>query len=398
MKIFSTFTVLLTLFLGGCHNHISPGPLAAPAVFSVPQSNVKVHWDRQEFLYTDAPLDYNISPDGTLVPPLTRYDIDNQPLVPARFETYVIGLTASPDHRTLYYSDGNDLLNHISRYYVGLHGGLVLKQTFTGGDHACYLSSMAFIGRQQFLYVMYNQYHASRIILNHCVLVAYKIGLGGRVEKLPASPITAATYTTAAIVANPGMTVAYPITATTHFLYVARPQDRYIDIYGIRPSGTLSDRPVISFALGYKPGQATFQLNSKTLYVTDLDHERLVEYQIGPDGMPLPVPKTVPGTDAALDRQGRFLYAVAPGGHSLLCYHILDDGSLHLQGSTATHAFCFVPCVDATGRFVYALGHEATQENNHVISQFRIMSDGTLSPLQPEYVPAESATVLVTAQ
>lgn len=398
MKILSTFTFLLTLFLGGCHNHISPGPLAAPAVFSVPQSNVKVHWNRQEFLYTNAPLNYNISSDGTLVPPLTRYDIDNQPLVPAQFETYVIGLTASPDHCTLYYSDGNDPPNHVSRYHVGLHGGLVLKQTFTGGDHACYLSSMAFIGRQKFLYVMYNQYHASRIILNKCVLVAYKIGVGGRVEKLPASPVTAATYTTAAIVANPGMTIAYPITATTHFLYVARPQDRYIDVYGIRPNGTLSDRPVICFALGYKPGQAAFHPNSQTLYVTDLEHKRLVEYQFGPDGMPLPVQKTVPGTNAALDQKGRFLYAVASGGHLLLCYHILDDGSLRLQGSTVTHAFCFALCIDATDRFIYALGHEAEREDNHVISQFRITSDGTPAPLQPEYIPAESASILVAAQ
>ncbi len=77
-------TVLFALLLDGCSHRVTPGPLVAPAFPARP--NVKVHWDRPEFLYTDAldaPITFPINLDGTLIPPMSRYGIDEMRPIPA---------------------------------------------------------------------------------------------------------------------------------------------------------------------------------------------------------------------------------------------------------------------------------------------------------------------------
>lgn len=403
VKVLSVNAVLLALFLSGCSRHLSPGQPTAPAIFPVPQPNLKVHWARPEFLYTDATyltpdaLVYPIRLDGTLVPPLTRYDIDNTPAVPAQFETYIIGLTSSPNHRSIYYRDGTVPYNRIGRYYVGPHGGLVLKQTLTEGDQTFSLDSMAFVGHQRFLYVIYSQINAIRLVPSRKMLVAYQFGVGGRVERLPGPPVVAATYTMAASVANPLIVVARAVTEpSTHFLYVVRPEDHYLDVYRIGPNGALMTRLAASLALGYRAGKSVFLPSGRILFITDADHACIKQYQTGSNGVPALLPGAVPGTDPVLDPHGRFLYAAAPGNHSLLCYHVSADGTLLSAGATVTHDLCSAPCVDATGRFVYALSQNPSRYEP-AISQFRITGNGTLVPLQPEEVPAVGCTTLITA-
>lgn len=400
---------LSILFLGGCDRRFSPGLLVAPAGSDLPitSSGVKVHWDRPEFLYINAswynsgPLAYTINSDGTLDPPLTRYDIDNNaPPVPGQYEAYIAGLTVSPDHRSVYFArlESDEPLNRVGRYHVGQHGILTSKQTLTVGNKLDSLGSMAFIGHEKFLYITYDQYNASRIISNRKILVAYRFGVGGCVERLPGPPVVAAMYTTAAVVANPLIVVAYAVTGpSTRFLYVLRPEDHYLDVYHIRRNGTLIALPAASLALGYRPGQAVFLPSGHILYMADADHGVIAVYRIGTNGLPVRLPGTTPGTDPVLNPKGRFLYTPAPGNRALYCYRVLPDGTLHLQGTTPAHDLCFTTCVDATGRFVYAVGQDP-RLNDYVVSQFRITSSGTLMPLQPEEVPAVGCTTLITAQ
>jgi len=409
VKLLSMNAVLLALFLSGCGRHVSPGSSMAPPVGALisPQPNVKVHWDRPEFLYSDAswynsgPLFYTVNADGTLVPPLTRYDIDNNaPPVPGQFETRIAGLTASPDHHSIFFAalERNGPFNHVGRYRVGRGGDPKIEQTFTEGDNSYSLASMAFAGRNHFLYAIYDQIEASQLIPNHKVLVAYRFRANSRVERLPGPPIVAATYTTAAFVASPVIVVAYAITGpSTHFLYVVRPEDHYLDVYQIGPSGALLTPPAASLALGYRAARSVFSPSGRILSIADADHACIKQYQIGPNGVPVLLPGTGPGTDPVLDPRGRFLYAAAPGNHSLLCYNVLPDGTLRLVGATATHDLCSAPCVDATGRFVYAIGQNPSRYEP-VISQFRITGNGTPVPLQPEEVPAVACTTLITAQ
>lgn len=369
-SIFCRTCIALALFLSGCRNH------------------------------------YSVNADGTLDPPLTRYALDNDaPPVPGQYETGINGLAASPDRHSVYFAriDSDQPLNRFGHYGIGRGGGLEMKQVFIYGDKNYSLDSIAFAGRKHFLYVIWDQfradYKAKHLLPNRKILVAYRFSGGGRAERLPSPPVVVATYPIAARVANPLLVVAYAISSpSVRFLYVVRPENHTIDVYRIRPNGTLTVPPTTSPLLDYRPGRAMFLPNGRLLYVADADHTSVLTYRIGPDGLPVLLPGTVSGADPILDPRGRFLYAVAPGGRTLLCYATSSVRALRLVGSTPTHAVCSAPCVDATGRFVYALGYEATQEDNHVISQFRIRSDGTLSPLQPEYVPAEGASVLVTAQ
>ena len=397
------------LFLSGCDRRFSLGLLTAPAGSNVPatSSNVKVYWDRPEFLYVNAswynsgPLAYTINSDGTLVPPLTRFDIDNNaPPVPDQYETYIAGLTASPDHHSVYFAriERDEPFNRVGRYCIGRRVNLMVKQTFAEGDNSYSLASMAFIGRERLLYIMYNQIKASRLTSNRKMLVAYKIGIGGNVRRLPGPPVVAATYSMAAAVAHPLIVVAYPVTGPSiHFLYVLRPEDHHLDVYRIKPNGTLMAPLAVSFALGYRPGQAVFLPSGHILYIADADHACLQRYRIGANGLPALLSGAVPGTDLTLDPYGRFLYAAAPGSRSLYCYSVLPDGTLHLQGTTPTHDFCSALCVDATGRFVYAISQNPSRYEP-AISQFRITGNGTLVPLQPEEVPAIGCTTLITAQ
>ena len=408
-KTICSVAALSILFLGGCDHRFSPELLVAPAGSDLPMtsSNVKVHWNGTEFLYINAcwynsgPLAYAINSDGTLVPPLTRYDIDNNaPPVPGQYETYIAGLTASPDHRSIYFArlESDEPLNRVEYYRIGREVNSKIKQVFTEGDNSYSLASIAFIGRGHFLYVMYNQIKASLPIPNRKILVAYRLGIDGRVKRLPGPPVVAATYATAAMVANPLIVVAYAITGpSTHFLYVVRPEDHCLDVYRIKASGSLMAPPAASLALGYRAGKSVFLPNGRILFVADADHACIKQYQIGPNGVPMLLLRTVPGVDPVLDPRGRFLYAAAPGNHSLLCYNILPDGTLRQAGATATHDLCFMPCVDATGRFVYAMARNLDR-HELAISQFRITVNGTLVPLQPEEVPAVASTTLITAQ
>ncbi len=257
---------------------------------------------------------------------------------------------------------------------------------------------MAFVGRGRFLYVMYNQYNASRLIPNHYVLMAYHFIADGKVERLPALPIMVATYTTAAYTAKPVFIPTYAVTGpSVHFLYVVRPEDHYLDVYRIGPSGALMTPPAASIALGFRAGKSVFLPSGRILSIADADHACIKQYQIGPNGVPALLSGVVPGTDPVLDPRGRFLYAVAPGNHSLLCYKVLPNGTLRPAGATATHDLCSAPCVDATGRFVYAIGQNPSRYEP-AISQFRITGNGTLMPLQPEEVLAVASTTLITAQ
>ncbi len=89
--------------------------------------------------------------------------------------------------------------------------------------------------------------------------MAYRFVAGGKVERLPALPVVAATYTTAAYVAKRVFSPAYAVTGpSVHFLYVVRPEDHYLDVYRIEPSGALITRPAASLALGYRAGKSVF--------------------------------------------------------------------------------------------------------------------------------------------
>ena len=397
--------VLVVLFLSGCSSHESPSPVGTPAAVGLfaPRPNVKVRWVRPEFLYTDAtyldddPTDYSINPDGTLVPPFTRQDIGNMALMPGQFETYISGLTAAPDHRSVYFalSNGAGAISRAGRYRVGRHGLLALKQAFAWGYATYAPISMAFAGRGHFLYVMYIQSSSSRYML-----LSYQVGAGGRVERLPVPPVVVATYTSPAIVSNPNPDdIAYAVTGPSNrFLCVVRALSQALDVYQIGPVETLSARPVASLPLSYRPGRAVFHPGGHVLYVADAEHASVTTYRIGPRGMPTPLRGAVPGTDPALDPQGRFLYAVSAGGRVLLCYRILPGGVLRALGATSAWAICAAPCVDATGRFLYALGHNPIRRDEAVISQFRITSGGMLAPLQPDQVPAVYSTTLISAQ
>ncbi len=409
-SMFCWLGIAVALFLSGCNHHVSPEPLFASATSG--QNNVKVHWYKPELLYINAswynsgPLDYTINSDGTLDPPLTRYDLDNNaPSVSDRNGTGIAGLTVSPDHHSIYFGriERDEPFNRVGRYCIGRKVNLQFQQVFTEGSNTDSLKSIAFTGQGRFLYALYDRYNASyntnRPAVSRYVLVAYRIGVGGRVERLPGPPILAATYMTAAFVANPLIVVARAISGpSVRFLYVLRPEDHHLDVYHIKPSGMILTPPAMTLPLGYQPGGAVFLPNGHILYVADADRGFLRTYRIAANGMPVLLSGTVQGIDPALDPEGHFLYATPRWGRTLFCYVVLSDGTLRLQGTTPTRAICNTPCVDTTGRFVYTLGQDPVQLDEHVISQFRITKNGVLVPLQPECVPALSCTTLVVAQ
>ena len=401
MKIkVGTIIGLAVLFLNGCSRYVSPGP-PTPAALSTSPPNVRVHWDKPEFLCTDAsdaPMTYPINPDGTLVSSLSHHDIDTMSSVPARFETYISSLAVSPDHCSILFRDSTRFTDRLGRYRVERWGQLKIRQVLVGGNKTYFPKSMAFLGHERFLYVMYNQHSASSSIPSHYVIMAYRFGVDGNAERLPGLPVVAAPYTTSAFVANPEISVAYAVTGpSAHFLYVVRPEDRFLDIYRVGPNGALSIHPFTSIALGYRAGRSVFHPDGHTLYVADADHAFLVAYRVGGDGLPVRLSQTTPGSDPVLDPHGRFLYAASSDNRSLLCYNVMPHGMLRQVGSTATHNLCFAPCVDATGRFVYAIAKNPDRYEP-AISQFCITSNGMLVPLQPEEVPAGGCTTLTTVQ
>ncbi len=92
---------------------------------------------------------------------MSRADIDKMRPIPAQFETSIGSLTVSPDHRSVYLRDSTDPTNRLRRYRVGHSGVLTLRQALVGGNNTSYPISMAFVERERFLYVMYDQYNAS---------------------------------------------------------------------------------------------------------------------------------------------------------------------------------------------------------------------------------------------
>ncbi len=393
--------LMLVLLVSSCEHRISPG-LTTPVVSLAPHPNLKVRWERPEVLYTDsldAPIYYPINLDGTLAVSITRYDIDNKFQLSPQFETSISCLTASSDHRSVYFKDIPDPLNRVGQYRVDLRGVPKATQMFSENDKTLYPRSLALAGRSCFLYILYDQYSGGSHMPNHYLLTAYRAGAGRKFVRLPGPPVVVATYATGAFLADRTMVSAYAITGpSSRFLYVMRPKDQYLDIYRLGINGRLLTPPVGSLTLGYKPGRAVFHPAGHTLYIADADHASLKTYRIGTNGIPVLLPGTVPGVDPDLDPTGRFLYAVPRWGQTLFCYAVSPGGTLRLQGATATHNFCRAPCVDATGRFVYALGQDPIHLDEHGISQFRITSNGTLTPLYPEQVPAVGSTTLVTAQ
>ena len=137
-------------------------------------------------------------------------------------------------------------------------------------------------------------------------------------------------------------------------------------------------------ATGAGPTAIVVAPSGRFAYVTGGD---ISQYAVGADGAltALAPPTVVVGAGlrgVAVDRAGRYAYAVAAASEEVTAYAIAAGGTLTRVGSIAAHPTPGAIAIDPTGRFVY-VGHASG-----ALSQYTIGGDGTLAPMSNPTVPA----------
>jgi 6-phosphogluconolactonase (cycloisomerase 2 family) len=162
--------------------------------------------------------------------------------------------------------------------------------------------------------------------------------------------------------------------------------------FAIEPDGQLlrltnSRRPLSD--RNVSPAQVSFTPDGQFLVVTERATDRIVTYQIGPDGLP-GQPESVESSGPvpfgfAFDLQGRLIVSEAfdsePEGGAVSSYRLDPSGRpIVISGSVTTHgkAACWI-AITPDGAYAYS-----ANANSGTIAGFRIENDGSLVPLDDD--------------
>lgn len=131
------------------------------------------------------------------------------------------------------------------------------------------------------------------------------------------------------------------------------------------------------------------------------------QYRIGEDGGlvtigAFSIPAEFDAEHAAMDPTGHFLYVTQPEAGDIICYKTTPNGSLTPEGSTTMHVEGRPQSIsfDPHGRYAYVkdcqlqyhrwdAAHRFGEGPYSRIWQYRIASDGSLTPLSPAFAEAE---------
>jgi 6-phosphogluconolactonase (cycloisomerase 2 family) len=188
------------------------------------------------------------------------------------------------------------------------------------------------------------------------------------------------------------------VSPNQRFVYINRNHDQVIGQYSVTQSGTLQALSPATFALPVAlsngSGPIVADPRGRALYATSTSNNLLVQAKINANGtLAAFAPQTVAvGADGAnygmaVDKNGNNLYVVHANGHGgndIVRFAIQADGSL-AAGSTTTVATnpVFQIELSPNGQFAYA---QEFSFNSNIVHQYRVGSNGNLTPLTPASV------------
>ena len=156
-----------------------------------------------------------------------------------------------------------------------------------------------------------------------------------------------------------------------------------IDVFAVNVFGGLSAQPVVNADPGAVPFAVSFDAGGH-LAVAEAGTNAVATFTINHDGTLTLVDRAGTGQAATcwIVGSGSSFYASNAGSASLSGYHDDGDGTLSALGNTATDAGTVDAAASSDGRYLYAQAGA-----NGVVDEYRIGSDGALTPIGSVTVP-----------
>jgi 6-phosphogluconolactonase (cycloisomerase 2 family) len=170
----------------------------------------------------------------------------------------------------------------------------------------------------------------------------------------------------------------------SHVLVTTKAATSAVDVFGVAPSGRLSDAPVVNpFAAGTVPFAISFD-NLGHAVVAVAGSSTVVTSTINRDGTLTQIDSDATGQAATcwIVRAGNRFYASNAGSGTLTGLQSDSAGQLSVIGNTATDAGTVDAAATAEGDFVYV---QAGQAGN--VDGFHVNNDGTLTAVGSVTVP-----------
>jgi 6-phosphogluconolactonase (cycloisomerase 2 family) len=191
-----------------------------------------------------------------------------------------------------------------------------------------------------------------------------------------------------------GTTTTPPPLSPSEFFYANNTLDNTVSQYQVSKDGTLTPLSPATVATGATPAFMVNDLKGHFLYVTNAAAGTISQYQINANGTLIPLtPSTVPaggvqaGTNGtlgsgpsslAVDSTNHFLYMVNVNDQNVRLYAINADGTLTFKNVLAGIQTTSFVTAHPQLPFLYAMSADT-----NTLFQFKIGSDGTLTPLAP---------------
>jgi DNA-binding beta-propeller fold protein YncE len=302
------------------------------------------------------------------------------PLIPPTVPTgqYPLGVTVSPDGRSVYVADSNDSFPGpatISQYDLGANGTLTPKArpTVLAGTTP---SSVALTPDGKSAYVS----NVDSPTANGTVS-QYSVGADGTLT--PKSPAEVAAPP------NPQLVVVAPDGKSAYV-----PEFAFGRVYqfDITANGTLAPKTPPTVPAGSNPQGAAVAPDGSSLYVSNASGNSVSQYDIGPGGALSPKsPPTVPAGDFAASvvasPDGTSIYVANAGGGSVSQYDVGAGGTLSPKtpATVAAGAFPVGAAISADGSSLYV-----ANEGGDNLSQYDVGAGGLLSAKTPATVSTGS--------
>jgi 6-phosphogluconolactonase (cycloisomerase 2 family) len=206
---------------------------------------------------------------------------------------------------------------------------------------------------------------------------------GGRLTPIPGSHRALGLGTTAAsqFTATPGEVTFTP--AGTQLLVTTKGSTNAVDVFAVKPDGTLSAKPTVNSLPGDVPFAATFDQTGH-LVLAETGPNAIATFTLARDGKltQLAVADTGQAATCWVVRAGQFFYASNTGSGSVSGFGVGSSGGLTALGNTVTDAGTVDAASAAGGRFVYVETGAAG-----IIDEFTEAASGALTQVGSITVP-----------
>ena len=302
------------------------------------------------------------------------------PLIPPTVPTgqYPIGVTVSPDGRSVYVADSNNGFPgpaSVSQYDLGANGTLTPKSppTVLAGTTP---TSVALAPDGKSAYVS----NLDSPTANGTVSQYDVAGDGTLSPKAPAEVATPP---------NPTLVVVSPDGKSA---YVPEFALGSVYQFDIAADGTLSPKSPATVAAGANPFGAAVTPDGQSLYVSNQSGNNISQYDIGPDGAlsPKSPPTVTAGNTPAsvvASPDGTSIYVANAGSGSVSQYDVGTGGTLSPKSpaTVAAGVFPVGAAISADGSSLYV-----ANEGGDDVSQYDVGAGGLLSAKTPATVAAGS--------